>query len=89
MIRIISDGSADLPKELMMKYNISVVPLNVRIGNQNYLEGIDITPAEFFQRCFQQTSFQKLHSHRQRLLPMPSPNLMKMMIYFVLRFPQD
>ncbi len=52
MIRIISDSSADLPKELMMKYNISVVPLNVSIGNQNYLEGIDLTPAEFFTKMF-------------------------------------
>src|SRR5213080_4795927 len=52
MIRIISDSSADLPKELMMKYNISVVPLNVSIGNQDYLEGIDLTPAEFFTKMF-------------------------------------
>jgi len=52
MIRIISDSSADLPKELMMKYNISVVPLNVSIGTQDYLEGIDLTPAEFFSKMF-------------------------------------
>ena len=48
MIKIITDSSADLPSEVIEKYNIKVVPLTVTIEGRDYLEGKDITPAEFF-----------------------------------------
>jgi DegV family protein with EDD domain len=52
MIRIITDSSADLPKELIEKYDITVVPLTINIDNHDYLEGIDLTPQEFFTKMF-------------------------------------
>ncbi|HEY2422171.1 MAG TPA: DegV family protein [Neobacillus sp.] len=52
MIKIVADSSADLPKELIKKYHITVVPLIVTIENHDYLEGIDLSPEEFFSRMF-------------------------------------
>jgi DegV family protein with EDD domain len=52
MIKLITDSSADLPKEVIEKYDITVVPLTINIGNQDYLEGIDLTPNEFFTKMF-------------------------------------
>lgn len=47
MIQLVTDSSADLPKEILDKYNISVIPLTISINGTEYLEGIDITPREF------------------------------------------
>jgi len=47
MIQLVTDSSADLPKELLDKYNIHVVPLTITIDDKEYLEGIDLMPEEF------------------------------------------
>ena len=52
MIKIISDSSADLPKELIEKYDITLVPLTVTIEGTDYLEKVDLTPQEFFTKMF-------------------------------------
>lgn len=52
MIKIITDSSADLPKEIVEKYDITVVPMTISMNNEHYLEGIDFTPQEFFNKMF-------------------------------------
>ena len=52
MIKIITDSSADLPKEFIEKYDITIVPLTVTINEHDYLETVDITPQEFFKQMF-------------------------------------
>jgi DegV family protein with EDD domain len=52
MIRIITDSSSDLPKEILKKYDITVVPLTIKLDEDDFLEGIDLTPAEFFEKMF-------------------------------------
>ncbi|WP_442598222.1 DegV family protein [Neobacillus sp. D3-1R] len=52
MIKIITDSSVDLPKEILEKYNITLIPLKINMNNQDYLEGVDLTPEEFFTMMF-------------------------------------
>ena len=52
MIQLVTDSSADLPKELLEKYHISVVPLTINIDGKEYLEGIDLKPLEFYEKMF-------------------------------------
>lgn len=52
MIKIITDSSSDLSKEILEKYNIKVVPLKVNMEGNDYLESIDLTPQEFFSKLF-------------------------------------
>ena len=47
-VKIISDSTCDLSKDLIQKYNIGIVPLIVVKNNQEYLDGITITPADIF-----------------------------------------
>ncbi|KJR46720.1 DegV family protein [Desulfosporosinus sp. I2] len=49
MIQIISDSSADIPEPLLEKYHIHTVPLTIHVNGQEYAEGIDITPQEFYK----------------------------------------
>ena len=38
-IRIVTDSSCDLSQDIIDKYNIQVVPLNVAFGNDIYTDG--------------------------------------------------
>ncbi|MEW6097431.1 MAG: DegV family protein [bacterium] len=49
-IAIVTDSTCDLPQELIQKYNIFVVPLYVRFGEEVYKEGVDITLDEFYSK---------------------------------------
>ena len=49
MIKIIADSTCDLSDEILKKYNISTVPLNIMINNKNYKDRVDIEPEEFYQ----------------------------------------
>ena len=49
-IAVVTDSTCDLPKKIIEKYNISVVPLNVHFGEDTFLDGIDLKSDEFFQK---------------------------------------
>lgn len=49
-IRIVTDSTADLPVDIIKQYNITVVPLRVNFGNQSYLEGVELTTADFYEK---------------------------------------
>jgi len=49
MVKIICDSTGDLPEETRKKYDITIVPLNVLFGTDNYQDGVDITPAQFYK----------------------------------------
>lgn len=49
-VRIVTDSTCDLPAELVREYNITVIPEFVHIGNETYLDRIDITAEEFHRR---------------------------------------
>ena len=44
MIKILSDSTCDLSLELIQKYDISIIPLYVRLGDAEYLDGVNISP---------------------------------------------
>ncbi|MBE6071528.1 MAG: DegV family protein [Clostridium butyricum] len=49
-IKIITDSTADLPKEVYEKYDIEVLPLLINFGEESYLDGVEINPEEIFER---------------------------------------
>ncbi|MCR4430137.1 MAG: DegV family protein [Tepidanaerobacteraceae bacterium] len=49
-ISIVTDSTADLPPQLLAKYDITTVPLKIYFGDEEYREGVDITPDEFYQK---------------------------------------
>lgn len=48
-IKIISDSTADLPKELIEKYDIEVLPLSVTLGEKSYKDGLEICARDIFK----------------------------------------
>lgn len=48
MIKIISDSTCDLTKELLEKYDIGILPLHIHLGEDEYEDGVNITPDELY-----------------------------------------
>ena len=49
-IKIITDSTADLSKEIYDKYDIEVLPLLINFGEESYLDGVEINPDKVFER---------------------------------------
>lgn len=49
-IAFLTDSTANLPKEWEEQYNVRVLPLKIQWGNETFLDGIDLTPNEFYTR---------------------------------------
>ena len=49
-IKLICDSLCDIPRELVERYNIDIIPLNIIIGDKEYKDGVDITNDEFYRR---------------------------------------
>lgn len=49
MVKIISDSTCDLSKELLDKYDISILPLHILLGENEYEDGVDITIEEIYE----------------------------------------
>ncbi len=47
-IRIVADSTCDLSEELLLKYDISIIPLCIVMGDQSYYDGIETTPDEIY-----------------------------------------
>ena len=48
-VKIIADSTCDLSKELLGKYDISIIPLHIVLGDQEYKDGLEISPEEIYQ----------------------------------------
>ncbi|MGM9550715.1 MAG: DegV family protein [Clostridia bacterium] len=46
---ITSDSTCDLSKELLERYDIATFPLHVHLGEEQYSDGIDITPEQIYE----------------------------------------
>lgn len=49
MVKILSDSTSDLSHELLERYHINILPLHVLLGEEDYKDGVDITPDKIFQ----------------------------------------
>ncbi len=56
-ICIVTDSTADIPREIAEEWGIHIVPLRVHMAGETYLDGIDITPSEFFTKLSQVQQF--------------------------------
>lgn len=48
MIKITADSTCDLSPELLAKYDISLAPLHVLVNEEDFLDGVNITPKDIF-----------------------------------------
>jgi len=49
-IQIVTDSTCDLPAETIQQLGVTVLPLNIHIRDQAYLDGVDISREEFYRQ---------------------------------------
>lgn len=49
-VKIVTDSVSDIPADLAKSLDITMVPLTVNFGTESFLDGIEITPKEFFEK---------------------------------------
>ncbi len=49
MVKVLSDSTCDLSLELVKRYDIGIIPLYVRLGDDEYLDGVNISPEELYK----------------------------------------
>jgi len=49
-VRIVTDSTCDLPQDLIQKWGISVVPLYINLDRNSYLDGVELSRQEFYEK---------------------------------------
>ena len=49
MVKIIADSTCDLSKDLIEKYDISILPLHIHLGEEEYEDGVNIFPEDIYR----------------------------------------
>jgi DegV family protein with EDD domain len=49
-IALVTDSTCDLPREFIDRYRILVVPLTIIWGREQFRDGIDLSPEDFYRR---------------------------------------
>lgn len=49
-IRIVIDSTSDVTEEIIEKYNLKMVPLTVNFENESFLDKVELSSAEFFEK---------------------------------------
>lgn len=50
-IRLITDSACDLPQDLVTDLDIDVVSLTIRFGDDEFVDRVELTPADFWSKC--------------------------------------
>lgn len=64
-VRILTDSTCDLPADVIAGLGITVIPLYIHVGNDNYADGVDITREAFYENL--------PHFERHPTTAVPSP----------------
>jgi DegV family protein with EDD domain len=51
VVRVVTDSSCDLPADVVREHGITVVPLSIRFGEEEFVDGRDLTPSAFWARA--------------------------------------
>lgn len=49
MLRIVMDSAGDMPSEWASEFDIQVIPINIHFGEEMYLQGVDLSNADFYR----------------------------------------
>jgi fatty acid kinase fatty acid binding subunit len=50
-VRVVTDSASALPEEYVQRFDIDVVPLSIRFGDEEFIDGVDLTPDAFWAKC--------------------------------------
>jgi len=72
MLKVLIDGSGDMPEGWEEKYQFQIVPIPIQIGDKTYYQGVDINPSLFYELVQDEKNRPKTAA--------PSPDMIKTLI---------
>ncbi len=54
-IALVTDSTCDIPLEWIKQYEITVVPLTIIFGSEQFLDGVELTATQFYERLSRET----------------------------------
>jgi DegV family protein with EDD domain len=54
-IALVTDSTCDIPAEWIQQYEIGVVPLTIIFGSEQFMDGVELTAAQFYERLSRET----------------------------------
>lgn len=58
-IRIITDSASDISQETAKKWGITVLPMNVRFGDEEFLDGVTLSSEDFYHKLIETSEVPK------------------------------
>ncbi len=52
-VRIVTDSASDISQELAKEWGITVLPLKVRFGEEEFLDGVTLSAADFYRKLIE------------------------------------
>lgn len=52
-VKIVTDSTCDIPEQLAVELGITIIPVYINVGEQSFLEGVDISREEFYDNLLQ------------------------------------
>lgn len=49
MLRIVTDGAADVPLEWQQEFDIQVIPVNIQFGEKTYIQWVELSQDDFYR----------------------------------------
>ena len=49
-IALVTDSTCDIPSDWVRQYDIGIVPMTIVFGDQQYLDGVELTSQQFYER---------------------------------------
>jgi DegV family protein with EDD domain len=65
-IALVTDSTCDLPAELIEKYQIHMLPINLNFGENHYLDRVSIQPEQFYTMLAESPDFPKTSQINER-----------------------
>lgn len=50
-IRVVTDSACDLSRSMAADLGVTIVPLSIRFGDEEFIDGVSLTPTEFWAKC--------------------------------------
>jgi len=59
MLRIVTDGAADIPAGWEEQFDIQIIPINIHFGEETYLQGVEMSLEDFYNKIDSGSVFPK------------------------------
>ena len=58
-VRIVTDSASDISQEKAKEWNITVLPLKVRFGDEEFLDGVTLSGKDFYRKLVETDNIPK------------------------------